>query len=267
MKVDSTLREAARNIGRDEARFLVDTYYQMQEYRKASANQLGAGERGTDTAPMVLLDWLCENMGGLEETIKRLMGDFAEQYTVGRWCLGVYGIGPVISAGLLAHIDIERAPTVGHIWRFAGLDPTVTWGKGERRPWNAQLKTLCWKIGDSFVKFSGRDECFYGQLYQSLKAQEVQRNEAGEFAEQALAIAADKPKHAQVATYLEGKLPASHVDARARRQVVKLFLSHWHEVAYWEQFGEAPPNPYVLEHWAGAHVHRIDPPGWTRPAA
>src|SRR5581483_161544 len=25
------------------------------------------------------------------------------------------------------HIDIEKAPTAGHIWRFAGLDPTLRW--------------------------------------------------------------------------------------------------------------------------------------------
>ena len=37
------------------------------------------------------------------------------------------GIGPVIAAGLLANIDIKQAPTVGHIWRFAGLDPTNKW--------------------------------------------------------------------------------------------------------------------------------------------
>jgi hypothetical protein len=44
---------------------------------------------------------------------------------------------------LLARIDIVKAPTAGHIWRYAGLDPTVRWNKGEKRPWNAGLKVLC----------------------------------------------------------------------------------------------------------------------------
>lgn len=58
-------------------------------------------------------------------------------------CNSIHGIGPVISAGLLAHIDIHRAVTVGHIWRFAGLDPSVKWLKKTKRPWNAGLKVLC----------------------------------------------------------------------------------------------------------------------------
>ena len=67
---------------------------------------------------------------------------------------------------------------MGHIWRFAGLDPTVKWEKGKKRPWNADLKVLCWKIGDSFVKFSGREDCFYGQIYKQRKAYEIERDDA-----------------------------------------------------------------------------------------
>ena len=52
----------------------------------------------------------------------------------------------------------------------AGLDPTVTWGKGERRPWNAELKVLCWKLGDSFVKVSNKEGALYGRIYRERKA-------------------------------------------------------------------------------------------------
>ena len=91
----------------------------------------------------------------------------------------------MIAAGLEAHIDITRAPTVGHIWRYAGLDPTCEWRKGEKRPWNASLKTLCWKIGESFVKVSGKEKSLYGRLWKERKELEEKRNAAGEFADQA----------------------------------------------------------------------------------
>jgi hypothetical protein len=42
------------------------------------------------------------------------------------------GIGPVLSAGLLAHIDLRIAVTAGCIWRYAGMDPTSKWLGGER---------------------------------------------------------------------------------------------------------------------------------------
>ena len=92
----------------------------------------------------------------MEGQIKRALEKYVDNHPVGSWLTSIHGIGPVIAAGLLAHIDIARAPTVGHIWRFAGLDPTTKWEKKTRRPWNAALKVLTWKAGESFVMFHKR---------------------------------------------------------------------------------------------------------------
>ena len=62
----------------------------------------------------------------------------------------IVGIGPVITAGFLAHIDIAKAPTVGHVpGGSADLDPTVKWDKGTKRPWNVVMKRLCWIVEES----------------------------------------------------------------------------------------------------------------------
>jgi hypothetical protein len=169
----------------------------------------------------------------------------------------------VIAAGLLANIDIERAPTVGHIWRFAGLDPTVTWDKGTKRPWNARLKVLTWKIGESFVKVSNHADDIYGHVYAERKALEAAANERGEFAAQAEAklakyrIGKDTEAYGH---YSKGHLPPAHIHSRAKRYAVKLFLSHWHHVAYETRFGEPPPKPYILTR--PEHVHFFAPPHW-----
>ena len=55
-------------------------------------------------------------------------------------------------------------------------------------------------------------------------------------------------------------LPLGHIDARARRWTVKLFLSHWWEVAYELHHGTKPPNPYVITYLE--HVDQIRPPNW-----
>ena len=70
---------------------------------------------------------------------------------------------------------------------YAGMDPRSTWEKGQKRPWNAQLKVLCWKLGESFVKVSGNEKAFYGRIYKERKALEMAKNEAGEYAAQAAA--------------------------------------------------------------------------------
>lgn len=172
----SDLRKATATMGTQEARYLVDSYYQMQDYRMASSSQARAVDKTEE--PHATLDFFGSQFATLEKQIKGALKAYAEGDPLGVWALSNYGIGPVITAGLLAHIDIAKAPTVGHIWAFAGLDPTRTWEKGQKRPHNAKLKVLCWKIGESFKKFSGRDECAYGKLYQQRKAYEVERDEA-----------------------------------------------------------------------------------------
>lgn len=259
----AALRDIAQSLDAASARWLVDYYYAVQDYRIQAAGQARAVTQEADDAPSLLVSELSQRMHDTETLIRYGLHKYAESSTPGQWALSITGIGPVIAAGLLAHIDIEKAPTVGHIWRFAGLDPTVRWGKGEKRPWNASLKVLCWKIGDSFVKNKGRESDVYGKVYAARKDQEIERNDAGAFADQAARSLEERTIRDKDlrATYEAGKLPAGRLDLRARRYAVKLFLSHFHHVAYvCANEGELPPKPYVLSH--GNHAHFIGPPNW-----
>jgi len=258
-KLTREVKAAGALIDRDQARFLVDLYYRWQEHRIALRGQgraLGSGGKPTE-----LVDHFAAQAEVLEKQMVGVLDVFSMSTEVGRWSREQTGVGPVIAAGLVAHIDIARANTAGAIWRFAGLDPTVKWGKGEKRPWNADLKVLCWKLGDSFVKQSGRDNAFYGHIYRERKEQEVTKNEAGEFADQAAATLAEKKitEAKTRAAYEAGRLPDGRIDLRARRYAVKLFLAHWHEIAYEAHHGTPAPLPYPIAHLG--HVHKIDPPG------
>ncbi len=316
------LRRAAATLSPREARYLVDYYYQQQEHRKAEDNQI----RSMEGEPHDILAWLARNTRTFENNIKSALGEYSQGSPVGRWAQSQVGIGPVISAGLLAHIDMEKAPVVGHIWNFAGLNPGVEWysrtradeivttflggrhlteddvgtlaGQHSRspgtllrdattsreggtvkvtpltakslgaalarRPWNAQLKTLCWHIGESFVKVSGNLAAPYGQWWKGRKLFEEGQSASGALADQAAAklerFKIGKGTDAYKA-YIQGLLPPAHVHARSKRWVVKLFLSHWHHVAYETAHGVCPPLPYVLAH-DPAHAHLIQPPGW-----
>jgi hypothetical protein len=260
-RLSRDLRKSAGLMSRQQARYLVDTYYQIQEFRKASANQLRSiGEE----EPNEVLNWLSDQMQSLETQIKGALDRWSSASDVGVWAKSICGIGPVIASGLMAHIDIEKAPTAGHIWRFAGLDPTSKWGKGEKRPWNASLKVLTWKIGESFVKVSNNDDDVYGKIYADRKTEEQRRNDANEFASQAATILAEKRIGKDTdafAAYSIGKLPPAHIHARAKRYAVKMFLAHFQHVAYRTRFGVDPPKPYVIEHLG--HAHYVAPPNWS----
>ena len=311
--LDRDIRNAAANISNREARYLVDLYYQMQDDRKRAANQ----ERACNEAeePNMLIKWVGRQHHMLEKSLKAALGKYAEGQQLGVWALSHRGIGPVISAGLLAHIDFNRCETAGGIWSFAGLDPNVTWHAsakvasalsvhfGEtpsnitndhivqacdmyrrkletivrymdgnfkfnelckaiaRQPWNAKLKVLCWKIGESFVKVSGNPESYYGRRYIEYRQEEDKKNEAGQLAEQAAdklrKFNIDKTTDAYKA-YSQGKLPKAHLFARAKRRTVKLFLSHYFDVGYQLHHGKEPPRPWAIEF--GGHSHYIPPP-------
>lgn len=258
-RLSRDLRDSAKLMGRAEVRFVVDLYYQIQEYR---INIAGQFRNQTGVEPTALLQYLLANVSLLERQVPRAMQAYAEAHRPGRWALSIHGIGPVLAAGLLAHIDIAKAPTVGHIWRFAGLDPTLVWAKGAKRPFNARLKLLCWKIGQSFMKLRASKNDDYGLVYEARKRYELARNARGEH----------KGKQIRTSEGLKtvDELPPFIIDARARRYAVKLFLSHLHHVMYECEFGKPPPLPLILTHPAldpsGApHTHFLAPPKWPQP--
>jgi hypothetical protein len=175
------LRAASTLLGREEARYLVDTYYQIQEFRKATNNQARSmvDPESGEEQPHATLAFFGDQFDFLEKNIAKALDTYSAAQPMGEWARAVKGIGPVIAAGLLAHLDELPPETVGHWWSFAGLVPNIKWEKGQKRPYNARLKVLCWKIGDSFVKVStGEKAGFYGKLYRQRKEYEVKRDES-----------------------------------------------------------------------------------------
>jgi len=256
----------ARLLSDDEARFLVDAYYMMQDDRKRYVMQTKSLEK--DEEPNDVLEWLSNQATTLEKQIARALDAYTDAHEMGGWMRNIYGIGPVLSAGLLAHLDIEKCPTAGHIWAFAGWagDGQKKWEKGKKKPFNGPFRTLCWKIGQSFMKFSNQDECYYGKLYRERKEYEIARNESGGNAERAARILEEKSFGKSTEAYKAysvGKLPPAHIDAQARRWTVKLFLAHLHGEWYQRHFGKPAPLPYPIAHLNHAHV--IEPPTVREP--
>ena len=153
-----------------------------------------------------------------------------------------------------------------------GVVPTVTKANlikvASRRPWNADLKVIYWKIGESFkinskrlvTKAKGPD--IYGKMYVDKKLAYIQKNENGGFRETAEKRASEVGRSTDAyAAYSQGMLPPGHLDAMARRYAVKMFLSHWHHVYYEMHHGTPPPKPFVIEHMG--HKEYVKPPHWV----
>ncbi len=296
LKKDLANKTAIAELSKQEVRFLVDSYYSIQEYRKAVGNQLLALEKSGE--PNSILSWLFSQHETLENQVKKALDWWTDVDPAAAWAKSITGIGPVIAAGLSAHIDITKAPTAGHIWSYAGIYPGVVWAKGEKRPWNAALKGLTWKIGQSFIKVSGNSKDVYGQVYLQRRTLETQNNFDGKYSDQAVKKLQDfkigkdteayqwyagclKPADARLISYTEPEkrgalfksmigepgsglpmLPPAHILARAQRYAAKLFLAHYHEVAYTLHYKVAPPNPYPIA--ILGHAHKIEPPNFNQ---
>lgn len=262
-KLKRDIKNAGTTLSKEEARYLVDLYYQMQEYRKASDNQVRQLQKEDNKEPHETLAFFANNFRTLERNIKSVLQVYAESKPIGQWMLSICGIGPVISAGLMANIDITKVQTAGQIQAFAGLDPTREWYKGEKRPYNARLKTLCWKIGQCFIKVQNNEEDVYGKIFAIRKAYEIERNEKGELADQAKAKLERfniKKTTDAYKWYSQGKLPPAHINQRASRYAVKIFLSHLFSVWYEMEHKEKPPKPYAIA--ILNHAHEIPIPNW-----
>mgnify|MGYP000163600050 CR=1 FL=1 len=130
----------------------------------------------------------------------------------------VKGIGPVLASALIAWLSepILKAEHVSNLWSYCGLKPNSERKRGEKLGYNPKLKSLCWKIGESFIK----KKCFGRKLYDTFK-EETQK------------------KHPDWT-----KL---HIHNYARRKVVKLFLASLWEV--WRKMNNiSTTEPYPVQY-------------------
>lgn len=258
VKLTKDLLKAAETIQDDEARYLIRCYYIMQQQRMRAASQIRSMSK--DNKPNSVIGWYFDNSKTLEGVVASALAIHAKQQPLGRWAMSVCGIAHIFASGLAAHVDVT-VPTPSNIWRFAGLDPTITWGKKEKCPWNADLKTICWNMGESFVKQQNRKHDFYGKFYRDRKGVEREKNESGEYAGQAKKALETKRYGQQTvayAYYKKGKLPPAQIHSRAKRYAVKIFLSHYHAVGQFIKLGRLPAKPYAFVFMG--HAHLIAPP-------
>lgn len=247
----SKLFQTASIIHDADARLLVNLYYDHQVNRHRIESRTSTAERKGETNLSILEDQK-KTFEKQEKEYRKALAKYADEHLMGDWFKGVYGLSPVLAAGLVSAIDITKAPTVGHIWSYCGLDPNKTnaFDKSKDQPqYNQHLKRITWLIGYSFRQFSNHSECLYGKLYLERKQFETKKNLNLEYSETASRYLEHGKYKDQAAKELleQGMLTAPHIDARARRWTVKIFISHLHRVWFERYYGEPPPMAFTNE--------------------
>ena len=184
---------------------------------------------------------LTEQLEGMEEDIESLMAEELKGFPVyDFWLKHVKGVGPGLASQLLAML-LPPIPekAVSSWYKAGGLAPEFRPEDNQSHlpraragqdglsyyPW---LRRCLWNLATSFVRNGG----YYREVYEKEKAR-FQEKHSSDWA-------------------------PWKIDHVARWRTVKLFLSHYHECAYFAEYGKLPPKPYILTQ--PGHVHYISPP-------
>ena len=131
-----------------------------------------------------------------------------------------------------------------------------------RPPYNADLKTLLWKVGESIKYQKNRPQSLYGKIYNERVIYELIKNEKGAYKEQAEQILATKNIGKETnayQAYIQGKLPLAHIYTRSSRFVQKIIVNHLFNEMWRVQYDTIPPKPYIIDHSEGKHNDIILP--------
>jgi len=152
-------------------------------------------------------------------------------FPIYNWLKSIKGISHLLSAQLIAYIDIDKFDKVSSLWHYVGMH--VVGGtapkrkRGSKIDWNPQLRMICYKISDSFIK---QRTPKYRSIYDKEKKRQLKLlRDHGLLDNQLLDVS--KRKKGETRIVLKPILSMSsppksklHVENRARRKAVKEFL-------------------------------------------
>ena len=168
----------------------------------------------------------------IEEFYKTMMLEYVQQEPIFQEFLSkIKGLGPVLSCNLLKNFGYcERYEHISSLWKHSGF--AVIDGhapkreKGKTIDYNPKLRTLMWKITDSFIK---QNSPVYRGIYDNEKKRQLARKDE------------NKPKS------------QLHAHLRAMRKTTKIFLSHYWVVG--RTLSQLPVSePYVGDKLGHQHI-------------
>lgn len=213
-------------------------------------------------------DGLLVQLEELENYIDDRVGDIIEVHPAYPWFSLVKGIGRENIAKVIGLVDITKAQTISGLWMFAGLAPDESGRamkrvKGQKLHYNSQLRSMCWRLGSSLKRATGkfydyyiREKEKYAKRFEgegsSVLATPSGRwicSSCGQFWTKKVDITPCCDNQTIVKKTKEepeGVVWKGHLDMMAMRKMIKLFLGclwlTWRE-------GEGLPTraPYVIE--------------------
>ncbi len=202
-------------------------------------------------------DKLLLEVGGLEETIDKMVSDLLNQHPAYPWFSQIKGVGKENIGKVIGLIDIEKADTISSLWKFAGyaVDPdghAPRRVKGKKLEYNARLRTMCWRMASSLLRAKGS---YYKYYLAQKELLEIRKKNEGFSIVPASKLPRKKiakrgsDGEVQIKDKREESLHViseGHIHNMALRKMIKLFLSHlW--LVWREEAGLPLTKPYAID--------------------
>jgi len=206
---------------------------ELVKMRQRHMLRISSIKKGKSNLSLAFEEHVLEHMG-INELIndaKKVMIQHGEGIgPVWDWLTAIKGLkAGGLAAQLLAQIDdIGKFDTVSKLWMFSGWGlrdgQVVRCKSGEKSPYNRRLKSIGYLIMDQFVR---QQTPLYADIYYDEKRRQRQLHPEK--------IKGENGKW---------KFNDGHIDNRARRKTIKIFLQHlW--VNWRESEGLAVTEPYI----------------------
>ena len=219
-------------------------------------------------------DGLLVELEDLEKYIDGRVAEIIVDHPAYHWFSLVRGIGRENIAKVIGLVDISKAPTISSLWMFAGVAPEAGRAmkrvKGQKLRYNSQLRSMCWRLGSSLKRATGK----YYDYYIKEKEKYARRFEGegkkilptpqgrwvclncGQFWTKKVDIeecCQDQNIGKKSKEEPEGVIWKGHLDMMAMRKMIKLFLAHlW--LIWREAEGLPTSKPYAAEKLGHQHV-------------
>ncbi len=236
---------AAKTMGSLEASYLVGMYQYFLNQRIAVQNRL----RSLPDEPSNALMYMKQQMEEGEKDCRVLLECYTDNHPIASVIKQIKGIGSIISAGYVAHVDMDKAKHFPQVLAYGGYSPTAVWRKGERRSYNMDFRKILILAGRSFVFSSGSPISYFGKRYKLFKTRIEWHNEQGHYADVAakkLSMFKFDEASSTYKAYIKGILPPAHIIRLAAFKTVALFVGVVHD--YWSnQLGRhIEPYPFAI---------------------
>lgn len=200
-------------------------------------------------------DDLLDVVREVEEYVDRRVAKLLEEHPAYPWFSRVKGIGKENIGKVVGMVDIEKAPHVSSLWKYAGMHVSENGTApkretGKKLEYNSQLRSMCWRLGGSLLKAKGK---FYD--YYTLEKNKYTMRFTKEGRQ---IVPAEKlPKVKGKKTENDQFISEGHIHNMAMRKMIKMFLAMlW---ISWREAENLPVSaPYPIEKLGHTHVRTPD---------